>query len=105
MEAIEFVERHCRFLDENSNQSSFDEKPPSNPSVKVASIELEFQDQAQADDEYTSDEPQTATNLVPLEFAKQHIARIEQDMQMMHDRHVTLMREMDTNYKMIEEET
>jgi len=39
---------------------------------------------------------------VPLEFAKQHINRIEEDMKKMHERHVNLMREMDTNYKLIE---
>jgi hypothetical protein len=44
-------------------------------------------------------------NLVPLEFAKEHIQRIEQDMKTMHERHVNLMREMDTNYKLIEQET
>lgn len=64
-----------------------------------------FQDQA-ADDEYTSEAvSDQAANLVPLEFAKNHIARIEQDMTTMHERHVNLMREMDTNYKLIEEET
>jgi len=44
-------------------------------------------------------------NLVPLDFAKAHINRIENDMKHMHERHVNLMREMDTNYKMIEQET
>ena len=44
-------------------------------------------------------------NLVPIEFAKSHIAKIEQDMENMHERHVKLMREMDDNYKMIEKET
>lgn len=44
-------------------------------------------------------------NLVPIEFAKAHIARIEDDMKHMHERHVKLMREMDSNYKMIEKET
>jgi len=44
-------------------------------------------------------------NMVPIEFAKAHIARIEEDMKTMHERHVKLMREMDSNYKMIEKET
>ena len=52
------------------------------------------------------DAPQDSiTNLVPLEFAKAHIAKIEEDMKNMHERHVNLMREMDSNYKMIEKET
>ena len=42
---------------------------------------------------------------MPIEFAKAHIGRIEEDMKRMHERHVNLMREMDTNYKLIEEET
>jgi hypothetical protein len=42
---------------------------------------------------------------VPIEFAKAHIAKIEEDMKRMHERHVKLMREMDNNYKMIEQET
>ena len=44
-------------------------------------------------------------NMVPIEFAKAHIAKIEDDMKHMHERHVKLMREMDSNYKMIEKET
>ena len=40
-----------------------------------------------------------------MEFAKAHIAKIEEDMKRMHERHVKLMREMDNNYKMIEQET
>lgn len=39
---------------------------------------------------------------VPIEFAKQHILKIEEDMKKMHDRHVKLMREMDENYNLIE---
>lgn len=42
---------------------------------------------------------------MPIEFAKAHIAKIEEDMKNMHERHVKLMREMDQNYKMIEKET
>ena len=42
---------------------------------------------------------------MPLEFAKAHISRIEDDMTRMHERHVNLMKEMDTNYKLIEQET
>jgi hypothetical protein len=42
---------------------------------------------------------------VPIEFARAHIQRIEDDMRKMHERHVKLMREMDENYKMIEQET
>ncbi len=41
----------------------------------------------------------------PLEFAKQHIARIQQDMEQMHDRHAKLTRDMEKNYKLIEQET
>ena len=47
----------------------------------------------------------SVANLVPIEFAKAHIAKIEEDMKNMHERHVKLMREMDQNYKMIEKET
>mgnify|MGYP001084395855 FL=1 len=55
------------------------------------------------DDELSSlDGSPDQENLVPLEFAKAHINRIEDDMKHMHERHVNLMREMDTNYKMIE---
>jgi len=43
--------------------------------------------------------------MVPIEFAKAHIAKIEEDMKHMHERHVKLMREMDSNYRMIEKET
>jgi hypothetical protein len=39
---------------------------------------------------------------IPIEFAKQHILKIEEDMKKMHDRHVKLMREMDENYRLIE---
>jgi hypothetical protein len=42
---------------------------------------------------------------IPIEFAKQHILKIEEDMKKMHDRHVKLMREMDENYRLIETET
>jgi hypothetical protein len=42
---------------------------------------------------------------VSIDFAKATIAKIEQDMENMHERHVKLMREMDSNYKMIEKET
>ena len=67
-------------------------------------MSLQFEDHASgADDEFESDEPQP--DLVPLEFAKAHIHRIEEDMVRMHERHVNLMKEMDTNYKMIEQET
>ena len=48
---------------------------------------------------------QAPAELVPVEFAKAHIAKIEEDMKRMHERHVKLMREMDNNYKMIEQET
>jgi hypothetical protein len=43
--------------------------------------------------------------LLPIYFAKEHIIKIEEDMKKMHERHVNLMREMDKNYKLIEEET
>ena len=62
-------------------------------------------------DEYGEDDDEddlygeSIQNLVPIEFAKSHIAKIEQDMENMHERHVKLMREMDLNYKMIEKET
>lgn len=42
---------------------------------------------------------------MPIKFAKEHIIKIEEDMKKMHERHVRLMREMDENYKMIEQET
>ena len=67
-----------------------------------------FQDQADSQDDFLSQDDQQSmnrNNLVPLEFAKDHIQRIEQDMKTMHERHVNLMREMDTNYKLIEQET
>ncbi|CDW82915.1 kinesin-like calmodulin-binding protein zwichel [Stylonychia lemnae] len=44
-------------------------------------------------------------SFIPIEFAKNHIQKIEEDMKRMHDRHVVLMREMDENYKLIEKET
>lgn len=40
-----------------------------------------------------------------VEFAKAHKLKIEEDMKVIHERHVKLMREMDLNYKMIEQET
>eukprot|EP00347_Sterkiella_histriomuscorum_P020786 403336463 len=43
--------------------------------------------------------------VIPIEFAKKHIQKIEEDMQRMHERHVKLLREMDENYKLIEKET
>jgi hypothetical protein len=43
--------------------------------------------------------------LIPMEFAKRHIIKMEEDMKIMHERHVKLMREMDENYTMIEQET
>lgn len=42
---------------------------------------------------------------MPVEFAKQHILKMEEDMRKLHDRHVKLMREMDENYNLIEQET
>ena len=45
------------------------------------------------------------SHLMPIQFAKEHIIKIEEDMKKMHDRHVRLMREMDENYKLIEQET
>ena len=42
---------------------------------------------------------------VPLEFAKAHILKIEEDMRKMHERHVKLMADMEDNYQMIEHET
>lgn len=42
---------------------------------------------------------------MPVEFAKQHILKVEEDMKKLHDRHVKLMREMDENYNLIEQET
>lgn len=46
-----------------------------------------------------------ASHLMPIKFAKEHIIKIEEDMKKMHERHVRLMREMDENYKLIEQET
>lgn len=43
--------------------------------------------------------------LMAVEFAKAHKLKIEEDMKVIHERHVKLMREMDLNYKMIEQET
>lgn len=57
------------------------------------------------DDEDELELQDSVANLVPIEFAKAHIAKIEEDMKNMHERHVKLMREMDQNYKMIEKET
>ena len=48
---------------------------------------------------------QRDSHLLPIQFAKEHIIKIEEDMKKMHDRHVRLMREMDENYKLIEKET
>jgi hypothetical protein len=42
---------------------------------------------------------------MPIQFAKEHINKIEEDMKKMHERHVRLMREMDENYRLIEQET
>lgn len=44
-------------------------------------------------------------HLLPIKFAKEHIVKIEADMQKMKQRFVKLMREMDQNSKLIEEET
>ena len=57
------------------------------------------------DDEDGLETQDSVQNMVPIEFAKAHIAKIEDDMKHMHERHVKLMREMDSNYKMIEKET
>ena len=46
-----------------------------------------------------------SSHLMPIQFAKEHIIKIEEDMKKMHERHVKLMREMDENYKLIEKET
>lgn len=48
---------------------------------------------------------QSNRRFIPIEFAKQHILKIEDDMKKMHERHVKLMREMDENYQLIEQET
>ena len=48
---------------------------------------------------------QSNRRFIPVEFAKQHILKIEEDMKKMHERHVKLMREMDENYRLIEQET
>ncbi len=61
-----------------------------------------------ADDEdfgKSSSDSDTIHNRHPVEFAKSHMQKIEEDMYKMHERHVRLMREMDENYKMIEHET
>ena len=83
--------------------------------VDVDNMDDDMEDQEQEgdeDDEDDEDEDEegletqdSVQNLVPIEFAKAHIARIEDDMKHMHERHVKLMREMDSNYKMIEKET
>ena len=66
------------------------------------------EEEEEDEDEYDEEDDligESIQNLVPIEFAKAHIAKIEQDMENMHERHVKLMREMDENYKMIEKET
>ena len=45
------------------------------------------------------------SHVLPIQFAKEHIIKIEDDMKRMHERHVGLMKDMDENYKMIEKET
>lgn len=69
----------------------------------------------QADDEFDSSDDEermgkkghqnSLKELVAVEFAKAHKLKIEEDMKNIHERHVKLMREMDQNYKMIEQET
>jgi hypothetical protein len=70
-------------------------------------IDSDFHDFADDPDSSRNNDSQSQANaeLVPVEFAKAHIAKIEEDMKRMHERHVKLMREMDNNYKMIEQET
>jgi hypothetical protein len=53
----------------------------------------------------SSSGPDHGSHLMPIKFAKEHIIKIEEDMKKMHERHVRLMREMDENYKLIEQET
>lgn len=70
--------------------------------------EGDSQEEEDVEDDEDEDGLETADsihNMVPIEFAKAHIAKIEDDMKHMHERHVKLMREMDSNYKMIEKET
>eukprot|EP00831_Metopus_contortus_P035376 TRINITY_DN2816_c0_g1_i9.p2 TRINITY_DN2816_c0_g1~~TRINITY_DN2816_c0_g1_i9.p2 ORF type:complete len:783 (+),score=195.24 TRINITY_DN2816_c0_g1_i9:185-2533(+) len=45
------------------------------------------------------------TQFIPVELAKNQIVKMETDMKKMHERHISLMKEVDTNYKLIEEET
>jgi hypothetical protein len=68
----------------------------------------------QADDEFDSSDDDgenrlgkvnSLKELMAVEFAKAHKLKIEEDMKVIHERHVKLMREMDLNYKMIEQET
>ena len=54
---------------------------------------------------YGSNGDPRGSHLLPIQFAKDHIMKIEEDMKKMHERHVKLMREMDENYKLIEQET
>lgn len=42
---------------------------------------------------------------MPLVFAQNHIKRIEEDMRLLHERHVKLIREMEENYENIERDT
>lgn len=71
-------------------------------------MSLQFEDHPSAEDEHSFSNSEDSAyngnrdNLVPLEFAQTHITRIESDMARMHERHVNLMKEMDTNYKLIE---
>ena len=97
-DAEDFVNQHCRFADEDE-QPSIKQMTPQNHSNREEDSISSFHDAGS----FTSEEQ--PKSVVPLEFARQHIQRIEQDMKQMHERHVSLMREMDTNYKLIEQET
>ena len=72
-------------------------------------MEEDYDDESDFEEERSSHKkrgrPSGNRRFIPLEFAKSHIVKIEDDMRKMHERHVKLMGDMDENYRMIEHET
>jgi hypothetical protein len=100
--------------DQNGYSSISNASPNEGPEDDVDSDSLDnFANQA--DDEFDSSDDDgekrlgrqhnSLKELMAVEFAKAHKLKIEEDMKVIHERHVKLMREMDLNYKMIEQET
>ena len=56
------------------------------------------------DEEEEEEEEEMIDSRHHVEFAKKHMQKIEEDMHRMHERHERLTREMDENYKLIEQE-